>query len=269
MVLAYSGGLDSRFLAYAALCAGVGVELVHVRGPHVAAADTAFALDWAGQQGLSVQTMWLDPLPLPEVAGGSKDRCYACKRFLFDAIRKNCTGFLCDGTNASDLRLFRPGQRALKELGVRSPLAEGDLTKDAIRLLAGHVGLSRPDQQARACLLTRLPYGVAPGIKILDTLARAEAAVESVLMDAGCIDSPFRLRMMENGRFELHLGLEAMSHELGEELGRCLRREGLVGTSVRLMQKVSGYFDEHEVSRTSASPSCIGPIQDDTSALDD
>ncbi|MDP3431104.1 MAG: hypothetical protein Q8R89_12340, partial [Desulfomicrobium sp.] len=72
--LAYSGGIDSRFLAHAARLAAVPVNLVHVRGPHVASAESEYALVWAEAAGLSVRVLRLDPLGLPEVAAGSTER---------------------------------------------------------------------------------------------------------------------------------------------------------------------------------------------------
>ena len=123
MTVALSGGIDSRFLTHAALHAGVPLSLVHVCGPHMAAAETAYALDWAAGVGLGVRVLELDPLGLPEVASGSRERCYACKTLLFREILRVAKGVVCDGSNISDADQFRPGMRALRELGVRSLLA--------------------------------------------------------------------------------------------------------------------------------------------------
>lgn len=241
--LAYSGGIDSRFLAHAARLAAVPVRLVHVRGPHVAPAESEFALAWAMPAGLAVRVLRLDPLSLPEVAIGSTERCYACKRFLFSQILAVCEGPVCDGSNVSDAGQFRPGRRALQELGVRSPLAEAGLTKDMIRALARRTGLSRPDQQARACLLTRLPYGVRPDAPTLARLAEGERAVEETLAVAGYDDFPFRLRVCAVNRHELHLGREIHSVALLKEFERALAATGTPSVSVRHVRELSGFFD--------------------------
>jgi uncharacterized protein len=247
--LAYSGGLDSRFLAHAARSATVPLSLVHVRGPHVAPVESEYALAWAKSAGLSVNVLSLDPLSLQAVAGGTTERCYACKRLLFGHILAVAEGPVCDGSNASDAGKFRPGKRALLEYGVRSPLAEAGLTKDMIRALARRTGLSRPDQQARACLLTRLPYGRRPDARLLARLAEGERVVEEALAAAGYEDFPFRLRFCDTNRHELHLGREVHSMPLLEELERALFAAGFPCIRVLHMRDLSGYFD-----RTNAGP---------------
>lgn len=241
--LAYSGGIDSRFLAHAARSAAVPVNLVHVRGPHVAPAESEYALAWAEIAGFSVRELWLDPLSVAEVAAGSTERCYACKRFLFKHVLAAFPVPVCDGSNASDAGQFRPGRRALLEFGVRSPLAEVGLIKDMIRALARLTGLSRPDQQARACLLTRLPYGRRPDARLLARLAEGERVVEEVLKAAGYEDFPFRLRFCDTNRHELHLGREIRSVQLLEKLEHALLTACFPCISVRHMRDLSGYFD--------------------------
>ena len=241
--VAYSGGIDSRFLVHAAIHAGVGVELLHANGPHVAPDETRFALDWAESVGLEVRILSFDPLALPEVAAGGRERCYACKRHLFELIGSLAGGLVCDGSNASDADRHRPGSRALRELDVRSPLAERGLTKDMLRILARLTGLARPDQQARACLLTRLPYGQAPDPECLARLADGERRVEEAFMMAGQEEFPFRLRLCEGGRPELHLGRELDSPLLLLGLTEILLAEGFVGVTARIVPELSGYFD--------------------------
>jgi uncharacterized protein len=244
MTLAFSGGVDSRFLAHAALCAGAPLKLVHVSGPHVAPSDTAYARQSASDWGVPLHVVNLDPLALGEVASGDRQRCYACKFFLFSRIRMMAEGVLCDGSNASDAGRFRPGMRALRELGVRSPLAEAGLDKDAIRTLARRTGLDRPWQPSRACLLTRLPYGMAPSRELLARLAGGEQIVEDVLRDAGYDDIAFRLRVCGENRFELHIGLNSVSRDLADMLRISLHAAGFSSILVRSMDRVSGYFDQ-------------------------
>ena len=243
MTVALSGGIDSRFLAHAARHAGIPLRLVHVSGPHVAAAETAYALDWAAGLGLGVRGLELDPLGLPEVASGSRERCYACKTFLFREILRVAEGVTCDGSNVSDAGQFRPGMRALRELGIRSPLAEAGLSKDDIRDLAARTGLDRPNQQSRACLLTRLPYGLPPRADLLARLASGEADVEGALRQAGCGEASFRLRVLEGGNTELHLGLSSVSGELRKLLTVSLRNTGFASSRIRCMSDISGYYD--------------------------
>lgn len=243
LTLGYSGGIDSRFLALAALRAGVAPDLVHASGPHVPRSETGFALDWATSQGLSVRVLRLDPLALPEVARGDRERCRVCKFFLFRHIQDGARGPVCDGSNASDQALHRPGLAALRELGVLSPLAEAGLAKEDIRVLARWQGLARPEQPSRACLLTRLPYFMPPTKALLARLAAGEEIVERVLGQAGMTELPFRLRVPEPDRFELHLGQEHVPQDLVGTLEQRLMKAGFPCSPVCAVPQLSGYFD--------------------------
>ncbi|WP_459822244.1 ATP-dependent sacrificial sulfur transferase LarE [Desulfomicrobium salsuginis] len=253
LTVALSGGVDSRFLAHAALRAGTVPHLVHVRGPHVAPTETAYALRWARRQGLSARVLDLDPLALPEVAAGHRERCYACKSFLFRRIADCARGALCDGSNASDGAQFRPGLRALRELCVLSPLAEAGLTKDDIRRLGRQTGLEWPGQQSRACLLTRLPYGMPPEPGLLARLAEGERAVEGILHQAGLADAPFRLRVSDTDCYELHVAAASLPRHVIEQLIGTLHGMGFPSSTVRCMSAVSGYFDAAGPARNSHS----------------
>ena len=186
LVVAFSGGIDSRFLSHAALLSGCDVLAVHARGPHIPVGESAHALAWAEGRGLPLLVVDFDPLSLPEVATNSRQRCYACKTGLLAAIgaalaRAGQQGrVLCDGSNADDLVAYRPGLRALQEADVMSPLAESGMDKAAIRAAARATGLDDPDQRARPCLLTRLAYGLAPDADVLARLAAAEEALSGL-----------------------------------------------------------------------------------------
>lgn len=243
VTLAYSGGLDSRFLAHAAQVAGLGVELVHMSGPHVPQADTRLALAWARVQGFLVRLQPCDPLALPAVAAGTPQRCYACKHTLFTSLLAQARWPVCDGSNASDAATFRPGRQALAELGVCSPLADAGLTKDRIHALAREQGLWRPDQPAKACLLTRLPYGMSPDPALLALLERGEEIVEQSLRVQGLAECAFRLRILRSECFELHLGLDHCAVSLSCELSEKLCSLGLGHIVVRAMPRLNGFFD--------------------------
>ncbi len=253
-IIAFSGGLDSRFLAHTAARVGVRPRLVHMTGPHVPAAETAWARCWASRNGFRLQCVAFDPLELPEVAAGRSERCRFCKRAMFALLRGLPEaaegGVLWDGTNASDLTLFRPGLRALAEAGVYSPLARSGVDKACVRRLARTTGLERPEQPARPCLLTRLPYGMRPSRAALARLAAMEAAAESVLRPwAGSNgETPdFRMRAAVDGSFALHaalVGLDAATtRRLETDLNRVLREAALPEAAVILAAEVSGCFD--------------------------
>ena len=129
LCIAYSGGLDSRFLAFFASKCGLKVELLHASAAHVSPSESQNAVDRALAMGLTVRVVH-PPLPSPEaLAAAGRNRCYVCKRSIFSFLQKQAPAPLCDGSNASDALVFRPGSRAIKELGVHTPLADAGLTK--------------------------------------------------------------------------------------------------------------------------------------------
>jgi len=162
--VAFSGGVDSTFLAAAAAEAVRPVRpvvLMTVVTPYVPRLEVGEARELSDHLGLPHV---LVELPIPEgVRLNPPDRCYVCKRTLFsrllDEARARGLVALLEGTNADDLSDDRPGLRAIRELGVRSPLAEAGLTKEEIRTLSRRLGLRTWDKPAYACLLSRLPCG--------------------------------------------------------------------------------------------------------------
>lgn len=247
IALAYSGGLDSRFLAFCAKTAGLAPLLYHVKGPHVAPAETKSALERAEEMGLAVTVVPFDPSVL-DLAAAGRARCYVCKKSLFSAVLARVAADhpelpLCDGTNASDLTVFRPGRRAIEELGVLSPLAEAGIAKADIRRIGAEIGLPAPDQAARPCLLTRFPYGITPPREALDTVARVEAFLETLPEAKGL---RYRLRYPA-GRPEIHFEraaaltperLERVTERLRERFPAELKR-----LEARTFETLSGYYD--------------------------
>lgn len=162
--IGYSGGVDSTFLA--AACArhlrGRAV-LLHLENPFATTPEReAFARD-AERFDLPVVRIPFDALDEPEVAANPPDRCYHCKRagfrLLVDAAREHGCNTVVDGSNADDQDDYRPGMRALAELGVRSPLMEAGFSKQEERELLRLWGFDVWGMPAGACLATRIPNG--------------------------------------------------------------------------------------------------------------
>lgn len=173
--IAYSGGFDSRFLAYCATHLGFSVTLWHIRGPHIPAAETHAAVSAAQTLGLTVNVLDVDPTALGDFVAAQRDRCYVCKTAVFRRLLAEVNEPIADGTNHSDLRKFRPGERALRELDVFSPWAKAGFEKPFMRAIARTVGFPNPDQPSRPCLMTRFPYGVQPTAEQLQLAADVEA----------------------------------------------------------------------------------------------
>ncbi len=194
VALAFSGGVDSAYLLYAALSCGAQVRAYYVKSAFQPQFELDDAIRLATELGADMRVLDVDVLRDPQITANPADRCYYCKNSIFKAILEAAAedGFsvLMDGTNASDDAGDRPGMRALRELEVRSPLRECGLTKAKVRQLSKEAGLFTWDKPAYACLATRIPTGE----KITrEKLQRTEQA-EDYLFSAGFTD--FRVRMM-------------------------------------------------------------------------
>ena len=191
---AFSGGTDSALLLWAAKRYGCDVRAYYVKTPFQPRFEYEDACRLARELDVRMSVVELDILTVPEAAANGPQRCYHCKRALFnrlwETVRRDGYPVLLDGTNASDDAGDRPGMRALRELSVRSPLRECGLTKRDVRMLSRDAGLFTWDKPAYACLATRIPTGQP--ITARD-LAVTEAA-ESDLFSLGFTD--FRVRMV-------------------------------------------------------------------------
>lgn len=246
LAVALSGGVDSRFLCHALQQAGLPFLALHARGPHVPDEESRAAVHWAESRGLRLELVSFSPLALPDVADGSRERCYACKKGLVAALRQRLAdlglpdALLCDGSNADDLHAHRPGLRALREEGVASPLAEAGIRKADLRRLGALWGLDNPEQAARPCLLTRLAYGCRPEEATLRRLADAEAAL-AALSDADGLPvlGDFRLRLCPRPLLQHERPLPSTR----DQAERILRAAGFWPCDFRQTTHISGFFD--------------------------
>ena len=194
--IAFSGGVDSAYLLYAAMQFGKRVKAYYVKTAFQPRFELEDAFRLAEELGADMQVLEVDILCDATVTANPADRCYHCKKVLFSHILKaaKADGFsvLLDGTNASDEASDRPGMRAIAELSVRSPLRECGLTKAEIRRLSKEAGLFTHDKPAYACLATRIPTGECI---TEEKLLRTEQA-EGYLSRMGLRD--FRVRSQGN-----------------------------------------------------------------------
>ena len=193
IALAFSGGCDSAYLLYAALQAGCDVHAYYGHSAFQPAFEREDAKRMAAQLGASLTIIDLDVLSNPVITANPANRCYHCKRKIFDALQKAAKSdgydFIMDGTNASDDASDRPGMQALTELHILSPLRECGITKNEVRQRSKDAGLFTWNKPAYACLATRIPAGEEI------TLAKLQATeiCESILMQLGFSDVRIRL----------------------------------------------------------------------------
>lgn len=205
--IAFSGGVDSAYLLYAALQSGADVRAYYVKSAFQPQFELDDARRLAETLSADMRVLDVDILADETVAANPPDRCYHCKRRIFSAIASAAAAdgytLLLDGTNASDDAGNRPGMRALRELSVRSPLRECGLTKPEIRRLSREAKLFTWDKPAYACLATRVPAGERLTAEKLENTERAE----DFLFSLGFTD--FRVRLF-NGAARLQLPAEQL-----------------------------------------------------------
>ncbi len=244
--IAYSGGLDSRFLAFFSKRIGLNVRLFHVCGPHIAKDETEQAVQSARAMGLEPTLVALDPLQNPAVLSAGKNRCYECKKAIFSRLKALAGACpLCDGTNASDRSVFRPGKKALEELGILSPLELAGIEKSEIRALGKEMGFENPEQAARPCLLTRFPYGVQPSAEMLQAVATLEHFISNHPFGSTL---RFRVRVPDADGPQLHIERSSLPDRPFEHLSQLqhdLRDAfpNLLGLPVEIFDTLSGFYD--------------------------
>jgi pyridinium-3,5-biscarboxylic acid mononucleotide sulfurtransferase len=163
VVVAFSGGVDSAYLAWAATdVLGDHALCVTADSPSYPAHHRELALRVAREFDLHHEIIFTDEIERPEYRSNPENRCYFCKHELYGRLTAlaRARGFahVADGTNADDRGDYRPGRHAAREFGVRSPLDEAGLTKAQIREAARAAGLPVWDEPASACLSSRIPY---------------------------------------------------------------------------------------------------------------
>jgi uncharacterized protein len=179
VVVAFSGGADSAYLAWTAhRTLGKRALAITALSPSFSAYDRRQAETFANQINLRHEFIETHEFENPQYVLNQADRCYHCKTELFGVLAKvrSARGFgaVTYGVNADDMRDFRPGHRAAAEFGVMAPLLDAGLSKAEIRELSRRAGLATWDRPASACLASRVPYGLPVTIEMLSRVERAE-----------------------------------------------------------------------------------------------
>ena len=179
VIVAYSGGVDSTFLLKAASdVLGDKVLAVTSDSPTITRKELLYARNMAKELGANHMVLKTDEMDCKDFIKNSSQRCYWCKSELFTKLnnlaKKHGYNYVVDGSNYSDTSDFRPGLKAARKLGVRSPLIETCITKEDIRNLLKTWGLSIWNKPATACLSSRVPYGQSISVSLLRRIEKAE-----------------------------------------------------------------------------------------------
>jgi pyridinium-3,5-biscarboxylic acid mononucleotide sulfurtransferase len=186
VAVAFSGGVDSTFLLSVAreVLGRDRILAVTAESEIHSAAETGDARKLARRIGVRHLTVESGDMRDPSFLANPPDRCYRCKKRVFRALKavaaERGIGTVVDGTNADDASDYRPGRRALRELGIVSPLQEAGLTKREIRKLSRERGLPTWNRPALACLATRIPYGTRITPPVLKRIDASETALRAM-----------------------------------------------------------------------------------------
>ncbi len=223
VMVAYSGGVDSAFLAATAhRVLGKCMLAVLADSPSLARRDMEQARAFAEAQGIPLRVIQTEELDKPEYQRNDANRCFHCKTELFEGMKRLGTelGFaqIAYGMNADDRRDYRPGQRAAEEHEVLAPLAEVGLTKQEIRTLAKDAGYTLWDRPAAPCLSSRVEYGRTVTREVLEQVERGEESLRQLGFREFRVRHHGELARVEISRAEMPraLTLEMMDRISGE-----------------------------------------------------
>jgi uncharacterized protein len=244
VAVAFSGGVDSTFLLKVAHdTLGLRCVAVTVRSCLFPGREISEAAGFCAKEGVRQLMVDADGVFIEGIAHNPPDRCYICKRGLFglmlNAAAAEGMSAVCEGSNTDDLGDYRPGLRAVAELGIQSPLRSCGLSKREIRALSAELGLSTADKPSLACLASRIPYGEKITAEKLGMVERAE----DFLRDAG-----FRqVRVRVHGdvaRIEVEPGRLASVLEMRGQITDALKGFGFSYVSLDLQGYRTGSLNE-------------------------
>jgi uncharacterized protein len=246
VIVAFSGGADSAYLAHAARqVLGLRVLAVTADSASYPEAHRRLALRVAAEFAIPHEVIRTGELQRPDYRANPANRCYFCKDELYSHLvaLARARGFaaVVDGSNADDRGDYRPGRQAAREHGVRSPLDEAALSKDEIRALSRDAGLPTWDVPASACLSSRIPYGS----EVTEEKLRQIEAAEEVLRALGF--RIFRVRHHDSlARLELAKDEmpRALEPAVNEQLVRDLRALGYQHVTIDLRGYRLGSLNE-------------------------
>ena len=236
LLVAYSGGVDSAYLAYAAhRVLGSETAAVLANSPSLARSQMADAIAFADEHGIPLQVIETAEMKRPEYRRNDANRCFHCKDELFSVMeefaRQNNFRTVAYGVNVDDQGDFRPGQRAARQHGVAAPLLEAGLTKSEIRQLAQQAGLRIWDKPASACLSSRIEYGREVTPEALAQVEKGEDALRALGFRQFRVRHHGQIARIEIAQDELP---RAMTPEMAREFTRTFKALGFTYVTLDL-----------------------------------
>jgi pyridinium-3,5-biscarboxylic acid mononucleotide sulfurtransferase len=245
VIVAFSGGVDSAYLAYIAQrTLGDRARAVTAESPSYPARHRELACRIAAQFHLRHEIIHTQEIERSEYRANPANRCYYCKHELYTHLSRlaaDTEAVVVDGNNADDRGDYRPGRQAAREFGVRSPLDEVDLGKAEIRELSRRAGLPGWDEPASACLSSRIPYDHEVTDEKLRTIERAEEALHDLGFRLCRVRHHDDLARVEIARDEMARALEP---EIASAIVRALKEAGYRYVSLDLQGYRTGSLNE-------------------------
>ncbi len=246
LVVAYSGGVDSAYLAWAATqVLGDAALCITAESASYPERHRAMALETAARFAFRHEVVSTAELENPAYRANNADRCYHCKHELFTRLtalaRERGFAVVADGNNADDRGDYRPGRAAAREFGVVSPLDEAGLTKEDIRELSREAGLPYWDEPASACLSSRVPYFSEVTEDKLLAIERSEQALRSLGFRVLRVRHHGDVARIELGRDELPRAIEPA---MADQIDRSLRDAGFKFVTIDLKGYRLGSLNE-------------------------
>jgi uncharacterized protein len=246
VLVAFSGGADSSLLLKVARdTLGKEARAVLVNAEIHTRREAAEAADIADALRTELKTIDVTALDIPEVRRNARDRCYHCKRDVFTRLKaiaaRRGLRWVADGSNADDREMYRPGRKALHELGVRSPLAEAGMTKADVRALSKELGLPTWDKPSNACLASRVPYDEELTEEMLRRVEEAEDFIRELGFSQVRVRSTGATARIEVAKREVE---RLASEHVAERVVERLKQLGYIYVSVDLEGYRSGSMDE-------------------------
>jgi pyridinium-3,5-biscarboxylic acid mononucleotide sulfurtransferase len=245
VVVAYSGGVDSAYLAYAASrTLGDRAVAITADSPSYSERHKRLAIEIAERFGLQHEIIRTNELERPEYRANPANRCYYCKHELYthlSQIASKRQAVVIDGNNADDRGDYRPGRQAAREFGVRSPLDEVDLTKQEIRELSRRAGIPTWDEPASACLSSRIPYHSEVTDEKLRMIERAEQALGALGFRVYRVRHHDEMARVELARDEM---IRALDSEMTDAIVRELKAIGYRYVTLDLQGYRTGSLNE-------------------------
>ena len=229
VMVAFSGGVDSTLLLKT--CVDVlgkeNVVAVTAISPIRSSEDTKMAIKMAEEMGIKHFLISTDEMENEEFVKNGRERCYVCKSMLFSLLKKMARDegieYVLEASNADDIKDYRPGMRAVEEMGILSPLLEAGITKEEIRHMSRKMSLPTADRATEACYATRIPYGERITMNKIEKIRKGEEMIKKQGFRVVRVRFHNEMARVEVGKEEIH---KMMKREMAEKVVEGLKKIG-------------------------------------------